>query len=72
MYATRLLNLAVELKRRLVVVLETNRRAEVAPEVETVVGGENERSADWNHTRRDFLAIECMLSLLLSPPTDRR
>ncbi len=53
-----LLDLAVELKRRLVVILETNRRAEVDTEVQALVGGKPQRRADGHHARGNFLAID--------------
>jgi integrase len=49
---------AIELERRLVVVLDPHRRAEVDAEVEGVVRGEPERGADGNLTRRNFLAVD--------------
>src|SRR5215471_6040113 len=54
----RLLDGAVELERRLVVVLQPHRRAEVNTEVEAVVGGETERGADGHHARGDLLAVD--------------
>ena len=54
----RLLDLAVELERRLVVILHADRRAEVDAEVEAVVGGEEQRRADRHYAGGDLLAVD--------------
>jgi hypothetical protein len=47
LFHLRAKDFAIELERRLVVVLDPHRRAEVNAEVEGVVGGKPDRCADW-------------------------
>ena len=53
-----LLDLAVELERCLVVIVQRHRRAQVAADVEAVVGGEQQRCADRHLAFGDDLAVD--------------
>ena len=54
----RTFDLAIEFEGGLIVVLKSNRRAQVDAEVEAIVGRKEQRGADWHHARRDFLAVD--------------
>src|SRR5581483_6966108 len=49
---------AVELKRRLVEVIERHGRAEIAADVEAIVDGKSQRGGDGHFAGGDFLAVD--------------